>query len=295
MILSLSVLSVNATATYPDLASSGKIALGDANIDSGDFDRLYDNLVAVSNQVDSVNTNITNLSQSFSKLKSTAEGLGIKRDDDNTSDSNKYVGNYNTSITDLVTLKKNIDTLNTDLSKCWFGNAEASNVLSGKTFTAGRLIGGSDTPQQVYTTGTMTNKAGATVEATKVSESADKTKAEISIPVEAYYDTESKVSVPIETIKKNVTSLNNSIKTVDGSFASYGSGTRTSTVSVSVPIDANIVGAAMTYVSTDGNREDPQSVFIGAISRSGTTVSITMHYYTRHSNTLDGKVRLFYF
>ena len=81
------------------------------------------------------------------------------------------------------------------LSSQTSATAVASNILSGKT----AWVNGSKV------TGTMANKAGATVSATTVTESG--TNALITIPSNGYYDTSSKISVPIETIKDSVSNL----------------------------------------------------------------------------------------
>ena len=73
--------------------------------------------------------------------------------------------------------------------------AAASNILSGKT----AWVNGSKI------TGSMANKAGATVTASIVTESG--TNALITIPSNGYYSTSSKISVPIETIKNEVSDL----------------------------------------------------------------------------------------
>ena len=124
--------------------------------------------------------------------------------------------------------------------------------MSGKTFTSGQLISDTGATQAIYKTGSMVNKAGLTVDATNVTESADKTKAVISIPAVAYYDTNSKISVPIETIKNNVKSLNityeelvsmGSIKTASQSVSvRYNEGNSGAGGSVSFPSLKKVIG-----------------------------------------------------
>ena len=177
------------------------------------------------------------------------------------------------------------------LSSQTSATAVASNLLSGKT----AWVNGSKI------TGTMTNKSGATVSATTITESG--ANALITIPENAYYSTSSKISVPIQTIKNEVSSIQNNIKSLVTSTLG-----RSQTFTYTFQKDArvifcfagatstgragltfNITGGTIIYdycgAYQDGNNWTDMIIKVIDV-KAGVTITATSNNYMSHYNIL---------